>query len=48
MHGGNSPGAPKGESNGAYVHGLKTNEMKELRALVAEMAAEQRAAARAL
>lgn len=28
MHGGTSPGAPKGERNGSYRHGLSTEEAK--------------------
>ena len=31
MHGGGSPGAPKGEANGNYRHGCFTNEAIELR-----------------
>jgi hypothetical protein len=31
MHGGASPGAPKGEANGAYRHGRFTNEAVERR-----------------
>ncbi|WP_336491070.1 HGGxSTG domain-containing protein [Methylobacterium nigriterrae] len=31
MHGGASPGAPKGERNGMYRHGGYTNEAVELR-----------------
>jgi hypothetical protein len=30
-HGGGSPGAPKGERNGAYRHGRFTNEAVERR-----------------
>ncbi|MGI8705062.1 MAG: hypothetical protein ACR2JJ_04600 [Sphingomicrobium sp.] len=31
MHGGASPGAPKGEANGAWQHGAWTNEAVALR-----------------
>ena len=31
MHGGASPGAPKGEANGMYRHGRYTNEAIEQR-----------------
>lgn len=31
MHGGASPGAPRGEANGAYRHGRFTNEAIEQR-----------------
>ena len=38
MHGGASPGAPKGKANGAYRHGRFTNEAierrRELNALI--------------
>ena len=34
-HGGKSPGAPKGERNGSYKHGCRTNEAVELRSQVA-------------
>ena len=41
MHGGKSPGAPKGERNGAYKHGRFTNEAiamrQQIRAWVREM-----------
>lgn len=34
MHGGSSPGAPKGSANGMYKHGRYTNEaVAERRAL---------------
>ena len=36
MHGGRS-GAPPGERNGAYRHGLYTGEMMEARREMAEM-----------
>ncbi|WP_422057971.1 HGGxSTG domain-containing protein [Sphingomonas sp.] len=31
LHGGKSPGAPKGEANGAYVHGNRTKEAIAMR-----------------
>ena len=31
MHGGKSPGAPKGEANGSYRHGQFTDEAIERR-----------------
>jgi hypothetical protein len=31
MHGGKSPGAPKGKANGNYRHGLFTRESVECR-----------------
>jgi hypothetical protein len=31
MHGGKSPGAPKGKGNGAWKHGGRTIEAVELR-----------------
>ena len=31
LHGGKSPGAPKGEANGTWRHGAATNEAKALR-----------------
>jgi hypothetical protein len=31
MHGGKSPGAPKGNANGSYRHGLFTREAVESR-----------------
>jgi hypothetical protein len=38
MHGGSSPGAPKGKANGNYRHGRFTNEAvarrRELHALI--------------
>ena len=41
MHGGASPGAPKGERNGNYKHGRFTNDAiamrRQLRAWVKEM-----------
>jgi hypothetical protein len=38
MHGGASPGAPRGERHGMFKHGLKTNEaIARRRALRAEM-----------
>ncbi|WP_405053150.1 HGGxSTG domain-containing protein [Sphingomonas sp. BE138] len=35
MHGGTNPGAPRGNSN-ALKHGLRTQEIKKLRALMAD------------
>ena len=41
MHGGTSPGAPKGKANGSYKHGRFTNEAVEgrrgLNALIREL-----------
>ncbi|MGA0543690.1 HGGxSTG domain-containing protein [Brevundimonas sp. VNH65] len=37
MHGGRSPGAPKGEANGNYVSGRWTEETVRARALVKAM-----------
>jgi hypothetical protein len=36
MHGGASPGAPKGERNGMYRHGRRTNEAIAIRRETAE------------
>jgi hypothetical protein len=36
MHGGTSPGAPRGEANGNFRSGLYTREMLELRAMIRE------------
>ncbi|WP_283205836.1 hypothetical protein [Methylobacterium cerastii] len=38
MHGGaHGSGAPRGERNGAYRHGMRTHEMTELRREVREL-----------
>ena len=43
MHGGTSPGAPKGPSNGAWKHGLYTKEAISLRrAISAEIRSSRR------
>ena len=34
MHGGTSPGAPKGKRNGRYRSGIYTQELREARAQV--------------
>lgn len=34
MHGGKSPGAPKGQKHGRFVHGLFTQEAKDKRVYV--------------
>ncbi|MFK5600652.1 HGGxSTG domain-containing protein [Methylobacterium sp. HMF5984] len=45
MHGGSSPGAPKGKANGMYRHGRYTNEaLAERRELSAWIRAMQRSA----
>jgi hypothetical protein len=52
MHGGSSPGAPRGESNGMWRHGLRsietiqrrremTAEMRELRRLIRALREDQ-------
>ena len=42
MHGGNSPGAPRGEKNGNYRHGRYTREMLAERRHFAELLRESR------
>ena len=42
MHGGNSPGAPRGEKNGNYRHGCYTQEKLEERQHFAELLRESR------
>jgi hypothetical protein len=42
MHGGNSPGAPRGEKNGNYRHGRYTKEMLAERQHFAELLRESR------
>ena len=42
MHGGKSPGGPKGAANGRYRHGLRTAEAIEERRHFAEMVREAR------
>lgn len=37
LHGGKSPGAPKGRDNGNFRHGGETEEVKALRRMVREM-----------
>ncbi|WP_330218338.1 HGGxSTG domain-containing protein [Methylobacterium sp. WSM2598] len=45
MHGGRSPGAPKGEANGVYRHGRYTNEaVAQRRELTAWVRAMRRVA----
>lgn len=43
LHGGKSPGAPKGPRNGNYKDGRRTNEMKALRKLLNSIAQDIRA-----
>jgi hypothetical protein len=46
MHGGaRGSGAPKGQANGRYVHGLLTHEAVEGRRMIRAMIAEMRAMA---
>jgi hypothetical protein len=45
MHGGASPGAPKGERNGNYRHGRFTNEAIESRRMLNALIRELRRAA---
>lgn len=40
MHGGRTPGAPKGERNGAYKHGGETREAVALRRAAAALLRE--------
>lgn len=42
MHGGLSPGAPKGEANGSYRHGGETNEAVALRQAASRLLKELR------
>lgn len=37
LHGGKSPGAPKGRGNGNYRHGGEAGEVKALRRMVREI-----------
>jgi hypothetical protein len=43
LHGGLSPGAPKGERNGAWKHGRYSRESIELRRAIKDLAREARA-----
>jgi len=45
MHGGASPGAPKGERNGSYKHGQFTTEAIESRRVLNALIRELRRAA---
>ena len=45
MHGGSSPGAPKGERNGMYRHGRYTSEVVEVRRYLSAWIREMRQAA---
>ncbi|MFC4270590.1 HGGxSTG domain-containing protein [Sneathiella chungangensis] len=42
MHGGTSPGAPKGPGNGNYKHGFWTNEAIKERSQMSEFIREMR------
>ena len=48
LHGGMSPGAPRGERNGNYRHGLRTIEVAEQRRQAAAVRRELRRLAGAL
>ena len=37
MHGGASPGAPRGEANGNYKHGLLTKEAVQIRQSMSDL-----------
>ena len=45
MHGGASPGAPKGKANGSYRHGRFTSEAVESRRMLNALIRELRRAA---
>ena len=45
MHGGASPGAPKGKANGSYKHGRFTSEAVESRRMLNALIRELRRAA---
>ncbi len=48
MHGGSSPGAPKGKANGRYRHGRFTCEAMAERRFLADLLREVRASVRSI